>query len=136
MVKLGELRQILDRQEETWLSPYASRSVQDLWQGERDNLRQIVEIEIEKVADRLKDHNLRLEATEPALDELATEGYDPDMGARPLRRVIQQKVEDPLSDRLLSGEFADGAFIQVDVSPEGEITLEREQDGEKAEAAV
>jgi ATP-dependent Clp protease ATP-binding subunit ClpC len=71
-----------------------------------------------------------LHASQEALDQLASEGYDPDMGARPLRRVIQQKVEDPLSDALLSGDFEDGDVILVDlVETDGEkkITLHREE---------
>ena len=64
---------------------------------------------------RLKEHNLTLRPTPAALAVLAEQGYDADFGARPLRRIIQQKVEDPLSDRLLSGEFADGDSIEVDV---------------------
>jgi len=102
----------------------------------RQNLRQIVEIEIEKVADRLKDHNLRLEATEAALDELATEGYDPDMGARPLRRVIQQKIEDRLSDALLAKEFMDGDTIQIDIDENKEIILKREESASEPAAAM
>ncbi len=57
---------------------------------------------------------------------LADQGYDPEMGARPLRRVIQQKVEDPLSDALLAGDFEDGDTIQVDVV-DGETVLRRSQ---------
>jgi ATP-dependent Clp protease ATP-binding subunit ClpC len=85
------------------------------------------------VSERLKDHNLTLTATDAALTSLAEQGYDPEMGARPLRRIIQQKIEDPLSDRLLSGEFIDGAFVRVDVDPDGDVMLERE--GEKEAAA-
>lgn len=53
-------------------------------------------------------------------------GYDPDMGARPLRRIIQQNVEDPLSDALLSGDFEDGDVIQVDLAEGEEIVLKKE----------
>ena len=74
---------------------------------------------------RLKEHDLTLTATPAALSALAEQGYDADFGARPLRRVIQQKVEDPLSDRLLSGEFVTGDMIEVDVTPEGEVELKR-----------
>jgi ATP-dependent Clp protease ATP-binding subunit ClpC len=102
----------------------------------KEDIQQIVSLELAKVSERLKEHNLELIPSAEALASLADLGYDPEFGARPLRRVIQQKVEDPLSDRLLSGEFGDGASIQIAVGPEGEITLEREQDGEKAEAAV
>ena len=94
----------------------------------RENLNKIVDLEIKKVAVRLVEHNVVLKATQEALNLLADQGYDPDMGARPLRRVIQQKVEDPLSDALLSGRFHDGDTILVDLKdddiflhqPEGE----------------
>jgi ATP-dependent Clp protease ATP-binding subunit ClpA len=65
-----------------------------------------------------------LTTTPASVDLLAELGYDPDMGARPLKRVIQQKVEDPLSDALLSGRFDDGDTVVVDVE-EGEIILRR-----------
>jgi len=91
----------------------------------RDDIRKIVRLELDKVADRLRDHNLVLQASEAALDKLAEEGYDPDMGARPLRRVIQNKVEDRLSDALLSGEFADGDTVMIDLVPDQEIIMRR-----------
>jgi ATP-dependent Clp protease ATP-binding subunit ClpC len=88
----------------------------------RDNIKQIVELELAKVALRLEDHTIELTATPEALEQLAEEGFDPDMGARPLRRVIQHKVEDRLSDALLAGEFEDGDAIRVEVE-DGEIKL-------------
>jgi ATP-dependent Clp protease ATP-binding subunit ClpC len=66
------------------------------------------------------------------LSALADQGYDPEFGARPLRRVIQQKVEDPLSDKLLAGEFVNGDSISVDVNQDGEIELRRENQKEEA----
>ena len=91
----------------------------------RDDIQQIVQLELDKVAERLKDHAITLTATPAALGMLAELGYDPDMGARPLKRIIQQKVEDVLSDALLSGQFADGEAIVVDVSDD-EVVLRRE----------
>jgi ATP-dependent Clp protease ATP-binding subunit ClpC len=91
----------------------------------RDDIQQIVRLELDKVADRLKDHAIILTATPAALCLLADLGYDPDMGARPLKRIIQQKVEDVLSDALLSGQFVDGEAIVVDVSDD-EVVLRRE----------
>ena len=69
---------------------------------------------------------------------LAELGFDTEMGARPLRRVIQQKVEDPLSDKLLSGEFQNGNSIQVTLDPDGEVILEKigEREAEPEEAPV
>ena len=91
----------------------------------RDDIQQIVQLELDKVAERLKEHAITLTATPAALGMLAELGYDPDMGARPLKRIIQQKVEDVLSDALLSGQFADGESIVVDVSDD-EVVLRRE----------
>ncbi len=90
----------------------------------RDNIKKIVDLEVKKVAERLEDHEIVLETAPEAVDMLAEQGYDPDMGARPLKRVIQQKVEDPLSDALLSGQFSDGDTVVVDVK-DGEIYLRR-----------
>ncbi len=97
----------------------------------KDDTRQIVVLELKKVAERLKEHQLTLEASPAALDQLATEGYDPEMGARPLRRVIQQKIEETLSDRVLAKEFADGDTIWVDVDKEKAITLKKKKPARK-----
>jgi ATP-dependent Clp protease ATP-binding subunit ClpC len=105
----------------------------------KDDIKQIVELELNKVSQRLEEHEVILNATPEALEKLAELGFDPEMGARPLRRVIQQKVEDPLSDALLNGEFEDSSTILVDVS-EDEIVLKRgkgeEAEAEEAEKAV
>ena len=97
----------------------------------RESIRRIVSLELDKVAERLKEHNLSLKATEAAIDQLASEGYDPDMGARPLRRVIQQKIEDASSDALLNGDFADGDTILIDVDEEHNIVLKRMEDSSR-----
>jgi ATP-dependent Clp protease ATP-binding subunit ClpC len=89
----------------------------------RDDIKRIVSLELDKVSERLKDHDLTLVAMPEALSLLAEQGYDSEFGARPLRRVIQMKVEDPLSDKLLSGEFVDGDNITIIVDEDGEIAL-------------
>jgi ATP-dependent Clp protease ATP-binding subunit ClpC len=91
----------------------------------KDDIKQIVSLELSKVSERLKDHELVLTASEEALALLAAQGYDSEFGARPLRRVIQQKVEDPLSDRVLAGEFVNGDAIKVDVNEDGELVLDK-----------
>ena len=93
----------------------------------KEDIQEIVKLELDKVADRLKEHDISLTATPSALGRLAELGYDPEMGARPLKRVIQQKVEDVLSDALLSGTFADGDAIMVDYR-EDEIVLRRAEE--------
>lgn len=102
----------------------------------RENIHAIVSLELNKVGERLKEREITLRATDAAIDLLAQEGYDPDMGARPLRRVIQQKVEDALSDALLSNQFQLGDTILVDVDEDGQIILTKADNGEKAPQAA
>ena len=97
----------------------------------REDIQSIVTLELDKVSERLQEHNLTLTATKEGLALLADMGYDAEFGARPLRRVIQQKVEDPLSDRLLAGEFGEGATILVDVDEDGGIILTRKKEKKK-----
>jgi len=92
----------------------------------KENIQQIVKLELDKVAERLQEHEIVLHASPTALQKMGDLGYDPDMGARPLRRIIQQSVEDPLSDALLSGDFEDGDVIQVDLAEGEEIVLKKE----------
>jgi ATP-dependent Clp protease ATP-binding subunit ClpC len=88
----------------------------------KEQITEIVDLEIEKVSERLKEHEIRLLTSDEARQKLADLGYDPEMGARPLRRVIQSKVEDALSDALLAGKFKSGDVILVDLE-EDEIVL-------------
>jgi ATP-dependent Clp protease ATP-binding subunit ClpC len=96
----------------------------------KEDIQKIVALELDKVALRLKDHDLTLTATPEALSTLAGLGYDAEFGARPLKRIIQQKVEDLLSDRVLSGEFQNGDTILVTLNSDGEIMLQRENERE------
>jgi ATP-dependent Clp protease ATP-binding subunit ClpC len=93
----------------------------------KEDIQKIVRLELDKVSIRLDEHEIALRATPEALNEIAAQGYDPEMGARPLRRVIQLKVEDPLSDRLLGGEFNDGDFVLVTLDEDGAIILTRDE---------
>ena len=99
----------------------------------KEHIRSIATLELNKVAERLKDREISLTASEAALEKLTEKGYDPDMGARPLRRVIQLDIEDQLSDDLLSGKFKDGETIVVDVDAEGNFFL-RKTDEKQPEA--
>jgi ATP-dependent Clp protease ATP-binding subunit ClpC len=93
----------------------------------KDDIKQIVQLEIKKVSERLEEHSIVINITPAALDLIAEQGYDPEMGARPLKRVIQQKVEDRLSDALLSGDFEDGDTVIVDVVDD-DIKLTRSEE--------
>jgi ATP-dependent Clp protease ATP-binding subunit ClpB len=89
--------------------------------GEGD-LSAIVRIQLERVVKRLRAQGLELELSPAALEKLATEGYDPAYGARPLKRVIQHRLLDPLSLDLLDGKFKEGETIRADVR-DGEIVF-------------
>jgi len=82
----------------------------------REHLRKIVDIQLGYLADRLKDRKITLEFTDRARDQIMDEGYDPGYGARPLKRAIQQRLENPLATELLAGTFTDGDTIQVDAN--------------------
>ena len=81
----------------------------------RQNLESVVEIELRKVTKRLVDHGLRIEITEEAKDFLIDKGTSPDFGARPLRRAIEQHVEDPLAEDILRGSFKGKDLIKITV---------------------
>jgi len=98
----------------------------------KDEIADIVDLELDKVARRLSDYEIQIQTTEEARLLLADLGYDPEMGARPLRRVIQNKVEDHLSDALLSGEFTNGDRILIDAEEE-EILLRLDETTEEDE---
>ncbi|MFW6193355.1 MAG: ATP-dependent chaperone ClpB [Gemmatimonadota bacterium] len=85
----------------------------------RDHLLEIVDLQLDRLRERLADRDVRLELTSEARRRLAEEGYDPAFGARPLKRVIQRRIENPLSLAFLEGEFEDGDAIRGDVGPEG-----------------
>lgn len=89
----------------------------------REDIAKIVDLELNKVRARLADYDLKLEVTEAAKSLLADEGYSEEYGARPLRRVIQNRIEDALSDALLAGRFKRGQTVRVDAIGK-EIVLE------------
>jgi ATP-dependent Clp protease ATP-binding subunit ClpA len=87
-------------------------------QLKREHIRTIVEIQLERVRKRLGDRGITLTLTPTAADHLATEGWDPAFGARPLKRVIQQRLENALASRVLAGDFTDGDAVTVDYAGE------------------
>ena len=88
----------------------------------KEEIKQIVDLELNKVRQRLEEQQLELEVSEAAKEHLAQEGYDTSFGARPLKRVIQRLVEDPLSEGLLAGEFQEGDTVLADLE-DGEVKL-------------
>ncbi len=83
-----------------------------------DQVKDIVELQLKEIQERLTDNGIHVELSEPARDWLANEGYDTMFGARPLRRALQKFVESPLSVSILAGEFKDGDEILVDLDKE------------------
>ncbi|YAL83739.1 ATP-dependent Clp protease ATP-binding subunit [Dermacoccaceae bacterium W4C1] len=85
----------------------------------QEEIVQIVDLMVAKLDERLKDRDMAIELTQPAKDLLAKRGYDPALGARPLRRTIQREIEDVLSEKLLYGEINAGEIVLVDITGEG-----------------
>jgi ATP-dependent Clp protease ATP-binding subunit ClpB len=85
----------------------------------REQLREIVDIQVRLLAERLSQRKLTIELADAAKDRLADAGYDPAFGARPLRRLIQREVQDPLAMRLLDGEITEGDHVVVDADDDG-----------------
>ena len=78
-------------------------------------IREIVGIQLEYLRRRLAERDMQLALSDAALDQLAEVGYDPVYGARPLKRAIQQRVENPLAQEILRGSFAPGDEVRIDV---------------------
>ncbi len=85
----------------------------------KEQIREIVDLMIKEVQARIEDRKITVVLTEEAKSWLAEEGFDPNFGARPLKRTIQREVETPLSRKILMGEFEEGERVKVDLSPEG-----------------
>jgi ATP-dependent Clp protease ATP-binding subunit ClpB len=98
----------------------------------RSHLRNIVDIQLERLQRRLTDHHLELVFTDGAKDWLAERGYDAVYGARPLKRVIQNAVENPLAQRIIGGDVRDGERLLVDVGPGGLVFQPAPADGRHA----
>ena len=95
----------------------------------REHLARIVDIQLNNVGKLLKDRKLKLEITTAAKDRIITEGYDPQYGARPMKRAIQRLIQDPLALKLITGGFAEGDTILVDAAAEPEPRTDVHQAG-------
>ncbi|MHC4821030.1 MAG: ATP-dependent Clp protease ATP-binding subunit, partial [Planctomycetota bacterium] len=96
-------------------------------------LRPIVDLQLERLCERLRARRVTLDVSEAARLELAHQGYDPVYGARPLKRVIQKRVQDPLALHLLDGTFAEGDTVRV-TARDGEFAFEKVESGEAVSA--
>jgi ATP-dependent Clp protease ATP-binding subunit ClpB len=100
----------------------------------RDELRKIVSIQIRGLQRRLEERKIELELTDKASDYFAERGYDPQYGARPLKRLVQHELETALARKILAGEVRDGSRVVVDAGPRG-LAFEVKEMGAKAAAA-
>jgi len=102
----------------------------------RDEIKEIVDLELNKVRTRLVEHAITLDVIDEARGWLADKGYDLEFGARPLRRLIQNEIEDRLSDGILSGEFKLGSVVRASVKDDALVlaAVEEEDEGEKPAA--
>lgn len=96
----------------------------------KDDLVEIVDIQINNLSKRLSERGLFMEMTPAAKLALANEGYDPQFGARPLKRVIQQRIENQIASRILAGEFQPGDVILVDYEGKSFVFNKAEQEDE------
>jgi ATP-dependent Clp protease ATP-binding subunit ClpB len=80
----------------------------------KEQIRDIVNIQLQQVEKRLAELGMQVTFTNKAKDKLAETGYDPVFGARPLKRVIRQMIENPLAEKILAGDFVNGTKITVD----------------------
>ncbi len=101
---------------------------------DRKHIRRIVEIQVARVARQLEGAGMHLELTDAAYAAIAAQGYDPAYGARPLKRVIQQQIQNPLATEILKGEFAEGSTVKVDFR-EDQFVFERSEQPEAAAAS-
>jgi ATP-dependent Clp protease ATP-binding subunit ClpB len=98
----------------------------------REHMTSIVDIQLERLRHLLSERKITIALDRAAREWLADKGYDPAYGARPLKRVIQRHLQDPLAEKILAGEVADGATVEVSANAQGLLI---NGDVVKAEAA-
>jgi ATP-dependent Clp protease ATP-binding subunit ClpB len=101
----------------------------------KESLLAIVEKMLGDLRERLAERKLTLELSDTAREWLVTNGFDAEYGARPLRRLIQRQVENPLAKQVLAGEYSEGDAVLVDVSADDALTFTRRA-GERLETAA
>jgi ATP-dependent Clp protease ATP-binding subunit ClpB len=102
----------------------------------RRDMGQIVDIQLTRLAKLLEDRKVTLDLDESARSWLAEKGYDPTYGARPLKRVIQREVQDPLADKILAGEIPDGSRVRITGGTDKLLFLPRVEGGKKSGKAA
>ena len=122
-----KMKEVLEKEVERHFRPEFLNRVDDTIVFKaltREDLRTIVNYELAKVFKRLTEHGLKLELTEQGKEFLIDKGYNPEFGARPLRRAIEHYIEDPLSEAILRSEFKGKNLIKIDVQDEEHMKLE------------
>src|SRR5215203_1447608 len=94
---------------------------------EREDMRHIIEIQIKRLRQQLVERDVTIEFTDEALDKLAEEGYDPAFGARPLKRVLQRMIEDPMSEMILRGEVPNGSKVIIEPNDKSSEEINEEE---------
>jgi ATP-dependent Clp protease ATP-binding subunit ClpB len=101
-----------------------------------EHLKQIVEIQLAGLRARLEERHIQLELTDAARTRLVRTGYDPNYGARPLKRAIQREIETPLAKRILAGEIRGGQTVRIDADPSDPGLTFYVESNERVEAAA
>ena len=91
----------------------------------QEAILEIVDLQIDELRERLLDRQISIELSEKAKKLLAERGYDPVYGARPLKRTIQRDIQNPLAQKILEGEYAEGARVKVDVNERNEFVFSK-----------
>jgi ATP-dependent Clp protease ATP-binding subunit ClpC len=136
-----KMRDMLHKEVERYFRPEFLNRVDDIIVFKplsKENLKSIVEYELAKVFKRLTEHGFKMELADRAKEFLIEKGYNPEFGARPLRRAIEHYIEDPLAEAVLRGEFKGKNLIKIDVQDDEHLKLEGVETPEptKSEKAV
>jgi ATP-dependent Clp protease ATP-binding subunit ClpB len=125
----GTKRQVLDALREHFRPEFLNRvdEIIVFHALSKDEMGRIIDIQLRGLMKRLEDRKIHVDLTDRAKDLLIAEGYDPVYGARPLKRVIQRRVLDPLAMRVLQGEFGEGSRVRID-APRGELEFAKAED--------
>ena len=89
----------------------------------RAQIRGIADIQLQRLRARLADRDLSMTITDAVMDKLGEAGFDPVYGARPLKRAIQQLLENPLAQRVLAGDFVPGDTLKIDLDDQQQVTF-------------
>jgi len=122
----GTRRQVQDLLRQTFRPEFLNRLDEIIFFHPlgREHMRAIIDIQLSRLMKRLEERKIRVILTDKARDMLIEEGYDPIYGARPLKRVIQRRVLDPLALRVLEGDFREGDTVRIDAES-GELRFEK-----------